>query len=257
MTHERTPQPADLASLGSHFQTISGLLAGPDGSVDAQRVVDLVGAALPHANYAGITLLRPNGSPESVAVSDPLPSRVDALQYTMQQGPCLDASRGDDVVLSPDLTTDRRWPEFAPRCVAITGVRSMMSVRVGLVGGERAALNFYALAPDAFDDLDLGVASIFAPFASMAVNRLVRDREVAGLTAALASSRQIGTAIGILMARHQVTSEQAFTLLSRASQHLNRKLRDVASDVELTGELPNALRGGRRPEQRRLDPQPD
>lgn len=257
MTHERTPQPAELASLGSHFQTISALLAGPDGNVDAQRVVDLVGAALPHANHAGITLLRANGFPESVAVSDPLPSRVDALQYTMRQGPCLDASRGDDVVLSPDLTTDRRWPDFAPRCVAITGVRSMMSVRVGLVGGERAALNFYAVAPDAFDDLDVGVASIFAPFASMAVNRLVRDREVAGLTTALASSRQIGTAIGILMARHQVTSEQAFTLLSRASQHLNRKLRDVASDVELTGELPNALRGARRPEQRRLDPQPD
>lgn len=257
MTDDPALKSAELASLGTHFSMISTLLATPDGQVDAQRVVDLAGAALPHANHAGITLLRPNGSPESVAVSDPLPTRVDALQYTLLQGPCLDASNGDDMVLSADLAADRRWPEFAPRCVTTTGVRSMLCVRVGLIGGERAALNFYALAPDAFDDLDQGVASIFAPFAAIAVNRLLHEREVAGLNIALSSSRQIGTAIGILMARHQVTSEQAFTLLSRASQHLNRKLRDVATDVELTGQLPAAERRGRRSEPDRLQPRPE
>ena len=40
------------------------------------------------------------------------------------------------------------------------------------------------------------------------------------------------------MARHQVTHEQAFILMNLASRNLNRKMRDVASEVTATGELP-------------------
>lgn len=45
-------------------------------------------------------------------------------------------------------------------------------------------------------------------------------------------------AVGILMARQQLTSEQAFGRLVTASQHLNRKLRDIAAEVTETGALP-------------------
>lgn len=41
------------------------------------------------------------------------------------------------------------------------------------------------------------------------------------------------------MARQLVASDEAFDLLSRASQHLNRKLRDIAAEVEMTGALPD------------------
>ncbi|HEU5271136.1 MAG TPA: ANTAR domain-containing protein, partial [Jatrophihabitans sp.] len=60
------------------------------------------------------------------------------------------------------------------------------------------------------------------------------------LERALASSRQIGAAMGILMARLRFTEEQAFDALRTASQHSHRKLRDVAEEVLLTGELPKA-----------------
>lgn len=83
--------------------------------------------------------------------------------------------------------TDERWPAFGPACAAM-GVRSMLCVRVLLVGSDRAALNFYSVTPSAFDDLDAGVASIFGPFAAMAINQVVRDREVATLGAALGSN---------------------------------------------------------------------
>ncbi len=53
----------------------------------------------------------------------------------------------------------------------------------------------------------------------------------------LRSSAMGRTAIGILMASHRSTSDHAFAMLRGASQHLNRKLRDVAEDVALTGEL--------------------
>ena len=255
MTDEQLPDPPDLAVLGTQFGEISRMLAASDGQVDPQLVVSLASKAVPHAQHCGITLLHADGAPESVAISDELPGHVDALQYRLHEGPCLDASEGDDLVVCEEMATDERWPAFGPACAAM-GVRSMLCVRVLLVGSDRAALNFYSVTPSAFDDLDAGVASIFGPFAAMAINQVVRDREVATLGAALGSSREIGTAIGILMTRYKVTSERAFGLLSEASQHLNQKLRDVASAVTLTGELPPLDGRGGQPAPQQLEPEP-
>jgi ANTAR domain len=59
-------------------------------------------------------------------------------------------------------------------------------------------------------------------------------------------SREIGTAMGVLMARNQMTQEEAFEALRGASQHLNRKLRDVAAEVVDTGVLPDLPAPSRR-----------
>lgn len=64
------------------------------------------------------------------------------------------------------------------------------------------------------------------------------------LERALASNREIGSAMGILMISHKLTSEQAFDLLRRTSQHGHRKLSVVAREVVETGvlELPSGVR---------------
>lgn len=49
----------------------------------------------------------------------------------------------------------------------------------------------------------------------------------------------IGQAQGILMERERISATQAFDVLRRASQHLNRKLRDVAQDLVDTGDEPD------------------
>jgi len=48
----------------------------------------------------------------------------------------------------------------------------------------------------------------------------------------------IGQAKGILMERQRLSAGDAFDLLRRASQRLNRKLIDVAEHLTETGELP-------------------
>ena len=45
-------------------------------------------------------------------------------------------------------------------------------------------------------------------------------------------------AMGVLMARHHVTRDEAFAMLRRTSQDSNRKVADVAADVVDTGQLP-------------------
>jgi AmiR/NasT family two-component response regulator len=62
------------------------------------------------------------------------------------------------------------------------------------------------------------------------------------LETALQSSRRIGAALGVLMARLRITLDAAFDLLSTASPHRNRKLRDLAEDILYTGTLDRATR---------------
>jgi len=48
----------------------------------------------------------------------------------------------------------------------------------------------------------------------------------------------IGQAQGMLMERHRISGDEAFTRLRICSQLLNRKLRDVPSELVETGEEP-------------------
>lgn len=64
--------------------------------------------------------------------------------------------------------------------------------------------------------------------------------DLAHMRAAMMSRAVIEQAKGILMERHKITEDQAFTLLIRASQRTNVKLRDVAADLVRTGVLPGA-----------------
>lgn len=124
----------------------------------------------------------------------------------------------------------------------------VLSVPLTLGGSDQAALNLYATRSHVFEDRDAALGSIFAPFAALSVQQALRERDASHFEEALSSSRQIGTAVGILMARESVTSEQAFELLREASNHLNQKLRQIAAYVEMTGELPviPAPRGSER-----------
>jgi GAF domain-containing protein len=205
-----------------------------------ERVVRFVAQAVPHAEHAGLTIIRGSREPETLACSSEVPGKVDALQYETGEGPCLEAIEDSDITRANDLSTDMQWPQFAARAVALTPVRSMLGARLFLSGDNRGALNLYATTPYAFDDLDVGTAAILSTFASVTLQRLTAERKVQNLEIALESSRQIGAAMGILMARRLVTKDQAFELLKTASQHLHRKLRDVAAEVIETGEVPNS-----------------
>jgi AmiR/NasT family two-component response regulator len=69
-------------------------------------------------------------------------------------------------------------------------------------------------------------------------NELARAHDkISNLETALKSSRRIGMAMGILMAQFRIRQEEAFDMLRDASQTQNRKLRDLAEDVILTGTL--------------------
>ena len=66
------------------------------------------------------------------------------------------------------------------------------------------------------------------------------DRElIEQLTVAVAHRTTIGIALGILMERFDLNREGAFDCLRRMSQHHNRKLYDIATEIGETRRIPD------------------
>lgn len=72
--------------------------------------------------------------------------------------------------------------------------------------------------------------------AGVVLERIALLERIYNLEQALKARTVIGQAQGILMERHRLTAAQAFDRLRVTSEHLNRKLRDVAADLVHTGE---------------------
>jgi hypothetical protein len=230
------PQFRELADL---FAGLGSQIIGTVKVGDALEVVTSTSLeAIEAAEAAGVTLRR-NGRFETVAATDELSVQIDRIQYELGHGPCVDAVVEDTVFVSNDLGEDRRWPQFARRAVTETDVRAMMSFRMYFEAGDvLAGLNVYATRPGAFDDHAETIGLALATHGALALTSALQLERIENLERALLTNRDIGVAIGIVMARHLATKEQAFDLLRIASQRAHRKLVDIAHEVIEQGDLP-------------------
>lgn len=199
-----------------------------DATVDL--VVEFALTVVPGADFASVSLAR-TGSLRTVAATDEVAVSADAAQYDSGEGPCLLAVAGDRALRVDDLVGDTRWPRFAARAAEL-GVRSVLTCRLSGRDCARSTLNLYARAPGAFDGCGQAAAELYAAHAAIALGTALREED---LRTAVTSREAIGRATGILMQRHHITSEQAFRLLSSASQKLNIKVRRLAEIIADTG----------------------
>ncbi len=112
----------------------------------------------------------------------------------------------------------------------------MMCSQLFVQGDRLGGLNLYAGRPGAFDDSQ-DIGQMLAAHAAVAVAGAECE---ANLRTAVNNRDVIGQAKGILMERHELTADQAFAVLARVSQELNRKLADVARELTDTGAVPAA-----------------
>jgi ANTAR domain-containing protein/GAF domain-containing protein len=227
----------DLVQLSHEFAELGRDLHGPgDDQAALQRMVQLAVRHLEPCTGASITEIR-DGHGHSLATSDPVAARADQLQYDLDEGPCVRSAKLDTNYLLFDVATDTRWPRYCAALMEHTPYRSVLSMQ--LEAEEAAALNLFADQPGAFDDADVDTAAVLAAHISTLVALHDVRHEAAHLQTALQTNRQIGAAIGVLMAHHKITEPEAFALLRTTSQTLHRKLRDIAADVVETGTLPD------------------
>ncbi|WP_432496101.1 GAF and ANTAR domain-containing protein [Kineococcus auxinigenes] len=206
------------------------------------EVVGVARKALPAAESVSTTLLR--GERAFTAAHDgQMALDADEMQYERGYGPCMDAGRAGQVFVIEDTSTEERWPDYA-RAAAAAGIGSSLSLPLPVQGRSIGALNCYSSRPRAFGEEDVVLGQEVAAFVAIAVAnadahaRSTEDAE--NMRRAMASRAVIEQAKGVLVERHRITPDQAFTLLTHSSQHTNVKLRDVAEELVTTGVLRGA-----------------
>jgi GAF domain-containing protein len=187
--------------------------------------------------FASVTLVQADGTLETVASSHPVVDQADALQYELNEGPCLTAAETNGLYVIPETATDPRWPNWGPRAAAL-GLHSILSIHLFTDRQVLGALNLYARPAYRYTEDDVEAAQVVAAHASVS---LARSRNEQNLWRAVDSRHVIGQAQGVLMERHSLGAEQAFSVLKRYSQQTNVKLHDVAVILLRTGDLPGQV----------------
>jgi GAF domain-containing protein len=216
--------------LDAGREALRRFLVGDDDQATLLQAISLLAVAtVPGANGASITLLL-RDQPTTVTATTPVAEALDQVQYDEGDGPCLSAFRHHG--LEHLVVGDSRWPRFE-REAQEHGVRAVMAAP--LVDEHEAAgsLNLYTV--HGFPRESEEVARLFADQLALAAAKAtihMNQAELAGeLQRAMESRAVIEQAKGILMANEHCDPERAFDILRQASQHQNRKLRDVAEEL--------------------------
>jgi hypothetical protein len=212
------------------FQTLARLIyIGSTFDEVYQHLVDTAPRVVSGCDHASLMLARRDGY-ETAAASDDVAHHIDALERELGEGPCVDAIDEEAGQIDPDIRTHSSWPRLAERVLAETPVRGMAGYRIVLEGKKVGALNLFSDTPGALEQ-DGDEGAVLAAFTSVALMSVSNRERADSLSRGLESNREVGKAIGLLMAAHQISSDDAFEVLRKASNDMNMKLTEVAREV--------------------------
>ncbi|MGM1063221.1 GAF and ANTAR domain-containing protein [Saccharothrix sp. Mg75] len=240
--------------LASGLAEMSRLLDEEDYEATAHRFVQHLVHAVPGCDLAFIAVSREDGVELVTSTGRPLDAadRDDAEHH----GPVAEVLRYGEPRRLEDTREDRRWPLFASR-LALNGFRSCLVLPVPTERSPAAAVALLSRAPHRFDDHAYDLVLLVTLHTGIVLDNiqvLHHSKQMIGhLTTALGTRHTIGLAQGLLMHHFSHDTATSFALLRRASQHANRKLRDVAAELVSAherGELHDALA------RHRIDPAP-
>lgn len=228
----------DLAEL--HQELVGVVLVNRDLTEVLSEITSIARRAVSGPEAASITLIRDDKA-FTVAYDGQMALDADELQYERGYGPCIDAGLAGQVLRIDDMAVEERWPDYT-RHAAAHGVGSSLSVPLPFQSVTLGALNTYSSRPHSFTENDKVVAEEVASWVALAIGNAEAaartSDQLAHLQVAMRSRAVIEQAKGMLIERYKINDDRAFAVLTRASQHSNIKLREVADQLVRTGSLP-------------------
>ena len=215
---------------------------GPFGRME--RLCSALSRSLP-ASGVGVSVLtddRHLGG--TVAASDLISRRLDELQFTLGEGPCIDAYPLRRPVLEPDLSGhgSSRWPGYAA-AAQDEGVQAVFAFPLQIGTARAGAMDVYRREAGS---LDQGALSQAMTFADVAMRLLLDSQQSsragarAELDDALAYRLEVYQAQGMVMVDLGVSLDEAMARLRAHAYAHERSLTDVSRDI-----LDGSLRLGR------------
>lgn len=185
---------------------------------------------------AGVMLMSGEIPRGSLCTTDQVSELIEELQYTLGEGPCVDAHQKGNVVAEPDLADPvaRRWPAFTPPAVQ-AGVRAVFGfpLRTGTV--RLGALNLYRNLPGPLTGEQHADALVVADVAA----RWVLEAQAGAPSGIVAEELEAGAdfhfavhnAAGIVSVQKGISVTEALIRLRAFAFSSDRLLADVAQDV--------------------------
>ena len=207
---------------------------GP-GDLETKRLCDVC-AEVTGVTGAGIMLMSGDVPQGSVCTTDEVSSLIEELQYSLGEGPCVDAYHLNRPVLEPDLAEPAtpRWLAFAPPALA-AGVRAIFGFPLQVGAARLGALNLYCDRPGRLSGEQHADALVMADIAAQAVLALQANAPPGELAAALETDGDfqwvVHQASGMVSAQLDISVAQALIRLRAHAFGNERALRDVAQDV--------------------------
>ena len=225
------PLPAPRETVSS-FEAMAALVYAAESYEEIyQSICDAAVRLVDGCDHASLMLMR-HGKPWTAAASDDIAALIDQFERELNDGPCLDAINDESAFVDTDLTDGSPWPTLHGRVLAETPVRGMAGFRLVDDGEKKTgALNLFSDTPGALTATSVDQAILLVSFVSVALLAAEQQHTAATLRAGLASNREIGKAIGLMMAFHHVDDNTAFSMLRQTSQDMNIKITEVAREI--------------------------
>jgi len=202
---------------------------------ELRRLCSAAGRAL-SASGVGVSVMADHGERGVAAVSEPAYQAIEELQFTLGEGPCLDAFVTRRPVLVPELAHEamRRWPGYAPAAHG-HGLRAVFAFPLQIGAARLGVLDLFRLEPGALSAAQVRAALTFA---DMAVTTLLDGQERAvpgaaadGLDDVMGQHAEVYQAQGMVAIQLGVPLADALARLRAHAYSENRLLPDVAREV--------------------------
>jgi hypothetical protein len=209
----------------------AGDTSGPGAARLCDACADVMGMT-----GAGIMLMSGDVARGSVCRSNEVSGLIEDLQYTLGEGPCVDAYEQDQPVLEPRLADPevQRWTAFTPPALD-AGAEAVFGfpLRVGSI--RIGALNLYRDQPGSLDAEQHANALVLAGVAARAVLAMQADAPPGMLGAELEAGSDfrfvVHQASGMVSVQLDISVADALMRLRAHAFANDRPLTGVSQDV--------------------------
>ena len=200
----------------------------------ARDIADLALSSLDQCDGVGMQLLDADG-PSTRVFTDTRSSQFDALQEQFDEGPCVACLRTGELHDLEPVTSDERWPSFAPSARS-AGLIACLALPLVARGAVIGVLNLYAWPVVGFAGWDRQDCRTFAERASISLasaQAYARTQLViAELRAQVAAPDDIiDRAYGALMVTGNTNLQDAIARLIELAQEQDGTLEEAAESV--------------------------
>ncbi|AHH98762.1 GAF domain-containing protein [Kutzneria viridogrisea] len=180
-----------------------------------------------------ISLMSDTDRREVMFASDELSARIEALQFSLGEGPCFEAFTTGRPVLVPDLATATApsWPAFAAEMAREpVGAVFAFPLQSGTVCA--GAMNLYRRQPGWLSSADLATALAVVDAAVLVVLSLLAGTDHDEWWLTLPEQRdQVHQAVGMVIAAFGIPADHALARLRGYAFAAGRLVDEVAHDI--------------------------